>query len=72
MHISKGKMDASLGTVFHDILADEKLFMFNDFNEQIQDNSFREMASSISFTGKMQKKVSVKCGIRDNRGNYGV
>ncbi len=72
MHISKEKMDTSLGTVFHDILADEKLLMFNNFNEKNLDNSFREMASSISFTGKNAKKVSVKCGIRDKRVNHGV
>ncbi len=53
-------METSLGTVFHDVFGDEKLFIFDDFNEKFLDlvvkfhlnGSFREMASSNSFTGK--------------------
>ncbi len=33
MHFSKGKMETSLGTVFHDAFGDENLFMLDEFNE---------------------------------------
>ncbi len=55
-----------MGTVFHDILADEKLLMFNNFNEKNLDDSFREMASSISFTGKMQKRSPLNAEFETN------
>ncbi len=34
MHFSKGKMETSLDTVFHDVFGDEKLFMPDNFNEK--------------------------------------
>ncbi len=37
MHFSKGKMETLLGTVFHDIFGDEKLFILDDFNEKFLD-----------------------------------
>ncbi len=37
MHFSNGKMETSLGTVFHDVFGNEKLFMPNDFNENFLD-----------------------------------
>ncbi len=33
MHFSKGKMETSLGTVFHDVFGDENLFMLENFYE---------------------------------------
>ncbi len=36
MHFSKGKMETSLGTVFHDVFGEENAF-FNDFNENFLD-----------------------------------
>ncbi len=30
MHFSKGKMETSLDTVFHDVFRNENLFMFDD------------------------------------------
>ncbi len=37
MHFSKGKMETSLGTVFHDVFGDENLFMLDEFNENFLD-----------------------------------
>ncbi len=37
MHFSKGKIETSLGTVFHDIFGDENLFMSDEFNENVLD-----------------------------------
>ncbi len=37
MHFSKGKMETSLGTVFHDVFGDEMLFILDGFNEKILD-----------------------------------
>ncbi len=37
MHFSNGKMETSLGTVFHDIFGDENLFMLDDVNENVLD-----------------------------------
>ncbi len=37
MHFSKGKMQSSLGTVFHDVFGDENLFTLDDFNEKFVD-----------------------------------
>ncbi len=37
MHFSKGKMETSLGTVFHDVVGDENLFMLDKFNENFLD-----------------------------------
>ncbi len=37
MHFSKGKMETSLGTVFHDVFGDEKLFIHDDFHEKFLD-----------------------------------
>ncbi len=36
MHFSKGKVETSLGTVFHGVFGDENLFMLDDFNENFQ------------------------------------
>ncbi len=37
MHFSKGKMEISFFTVFHDVFGDEKLFILDDFNEKFLD-----------------------------------
>ncbi len=37
MHFSNGKMETSLGTVFHEVFGDENLFMLADFNDKILD-----------------------------------
>ncbi len=37
MHFSKGKKEISMGTVFHDVFGDEKLFMLDNCNEKILD-----------------------------------
>ncbi len=37
MHFSKGKMQSSLSTVFHDVFGDENLIMLDDFNEKFLD-----------------------------------
>ncbi len=37
MHFSKGKMETSFGTVFHDVVGDENLFMLDEFNENFLD-----------------------------------
>ncbi len=37
MHFSKGKMETSLGTVFHDVFGDGNLFMHDKFNEHFLD-----------------------------------
>ncbi len=34
MHFSKGKMETSFGTVFHDVVEDENLFMVDELNEK--------------------------------------
>ncbi len=37
MHFSKTNVEASLGTVFHDVFGDENLFMLDEFNENFLD-----------------------------------
>ncbi len=37
MHFSKGKMESSLGTVFHDLFGGENLFILDEFNENFLD-----------------------------------
>ncbi len=43
MHFSKGKMEISMGTVFHDVFGDGKLFMLDNFKEKFLD--FVEVSS---------------------------
>ncbi len=37
MHFSKGKIETSLGTVYHDAFGDENLLMLDDFIENFLD-----------------------------------
>ncbi len=46
---SKGKMETSLGTVFHDVFGDEKLFILDDFNDKISGFS----GGKLNFTLKV-------------------